>query len=655
MSINWLVGKMSLIVILLLSIVASCVVGSINGNAYSNKIGKSISMASPIEVYRIRLYANGGEGSNYIHWDDNDNYYEILVKYTWDTSMIEVPSRLNYVFAGFFSVRDPIQGKSGVQYVDKDNKRVGDFAEAHVNFYAAWYPTRVRVKLDNNAGNDSVSNFSKMLRMTYKTFYPVKDIDQNELKYRVPNRAGYIFEGYWTTPEGDGEKYYNSSFMQPNYNTFNFMNWQLPESSDPDMPAYTLYARWNLSNLSTTIRLYDNNGSDKYSVIVAKYGQDLPTLSIDLPVRVGYTFVGYYSTADYIKGKQYYDANLQSVSKWDKLDTDFELYAGWLPRQILIALNHNGGVFGTSVVSVAYGELVVSFGSVPYKSDDNGNSMIFLGYWDEYEDVQYYDEKMNGVGVYTKLSSITLYARWITSVYSVYMDINGGYWSLNVGNLPKVEATIGEKLPVVFYRPKRDGYDFVGFFNNLEPEPDTDKSYYDANMLSNNVYDIYDDVTLYARWQPKVFALTLDLQGGSSIVDQSRSTKITLSVQYNEVLPDISEIVESMVKADHSFVGFYTKPINGDIWYNYKGTSTVVYTMQKDTTIYAFWQSLVYKPNGNINNMSGQDVNLQDVLVVGGGVLIVFVALGAIVLFVVHAKAKKSRDRRDTGGGIRRR
>lgn len=99
----------------------------------------------------------------------------------------------------------------------------------------------------------------------------------------------------------------------------------------------------------------------------------------------------------------------------------------------------------------------------------------------------------------TVSAPITLYAQW-TEAKTVTFDVQGG------SEIAAQQVQTG-KSAVRPENPERVGYAFAGWYTSA----DTSGSEYDFTAAVN------DDVTLYAKWTPNMYAVTFDSQGGSSV------------------------------------------------------------------------------------------------------------------------------------------
>ncbi len=127
----------------------------------------------------------------------------------------------------------------------------------------------------------------------------------------APTRTGYEFTGY----SRDGIFYYDANLKS-------VRNFDKQED-------YTLYANWKAR--TTTVTLNPQGGTNGTAQVTATYEKAMPTgENIVAPTRDGYTFEGYYSSANG-KGTQYYNADMTSKRSWNKDANSTTLYAYWKP------------------------------------------------------------------------------------------------------------------------------------------------------------------------------------------------------------------------------------------------------------------------------------------------------------------------------------
>ena len=129
------------------------------------------------------------------------------------------------------------------------------------------------------------------------------------------------------------------------------------------------------ADLSMRVTFGKNGGTGGDDYVTATYGQPMPTPRT-APIKTGWTFGGYWDTINADAsgkplGKQYYDANMQSVRNWDKT-TAVTLWAKWTVR---VSFGKNGGTGGDDYVTVTYNQ------SFPTRTMPTRPGFSFGGYW----------------------------------------------------------------------------------------------------------------------------------------------------------------------------------------------------------------------------------------------------------------------------------
>jgi hypothetical protein len=131
--------------------------------------------------------------------------------------------------------------------------------------------------------------------------------------------------------------------------------------------------------------------------------------------------------------------------------------------------------------------------------------------------VFYYNAEMKSVCNYDKTSDYTIFANWEAHTTTVVFDPQGG----NNYGATRVTATFSAAMPTEGVQaPQRQGYTFGGYYSKANGQG---TQYYTADMTSARNWDIDErlldpqvtEVTLYAKWIPLTYTVTLDPQGGT--------------------------------------------------------------------------------------------------------------------------------------------
>ena len=195
-----------------------------------------------------------------------------------------------------------------------------------VNSAHTWYDYATDITLDLQGGSDG----STSVTATVGSAMPSAS---------MPTRTGYTFGGYFTAADGGGTQYYNADGTSANNMII-------------DGPT-TLYAKWTPNTY--TITLDPNGGSDGTESVGIEYGQTAPNSDgignpyfvITNPIRLGYTFLGWFTT----DGKELIDiygrllaldgyTDNTPLNIWIHLD-NVTLYAHWTPAAAQLC-RHSG-------------------------------------------------------------------------------------------------------------------------------------------------------------------------------------------------------------------------------------------------------------------------------------------------------------------------
>jgi uncharacterized repeat protein (TIGR02543 family) len=419
----------------------------------------------------------------------------------------------------------------------------------------------------------------------------------------VPVRKGHTFDSWNTKPDGD---------------SIAFNDYTVQDAADID----ALFAQWTVNEYTLT---FDANGgtvSPTNKTVI--FGDTVGTLP--LPIRNGYTFDKWITKIDGTG----VDYNANTV--YD-IDSSTTVYAQWKAEQYMLNFNINYPE-GTSPASIAvtYNSPV---GTLPLPTRRG----YTFNRWNSNPDGSgdtYYDTTRYILG-----ADLTLYAQWTSSTYSLYFHsqceipnpaMRKVTYNTSVGTLP----ALGSRPHYTSYSwntlPDGSGTEYVDgdlylidadtiFFAVWRGEQSTlsfDINYVGGiNPSSRNVYygtavgelpslartgfvgewntradgtgETYTEstvytaegnTTLYAQWTPKTFLLKYAPQGGTGV-------PVYKSVTFGNPVGTLA----TPSKDYYTFNEWNTSPIgDGDTYDN-----NTVYSINKDTTIYAIWTGFSYK------------------------------------------------------------
>jgi uncharacterized repeat protein (TIGR02543 family) len=359
---------------------------------------------------------------------------------------------------------------------------------------------------------------------------------------------GYTFAG-WATTAGGNVVYANGASLAMGEN------------------SVTLYAKWNANSYTVT---YNGNGNSGGSTIPSEHTFDIAkTLNANGFTRVGYTFVGWGigpmdTTPAYVN-----QANV--INLVSQQGGTITLYAIWTPTVYNIVYDANGGTGTMSNQTLAY------LSSAPLRP----NNYILTGKtfrgWSTTQAnadagiVAYADG-----AVYTMSTpdNKTLYAAWNSSSYTISFNPNAGGVT---GSMPPQNLPFGQTANLNANTYARLGYVFLGWANTQFGA----KAFNDGASFTMNS----EGANLYAKWDPIVYSVVYNANGGSSAPAPNPATY------------DVSFVIPSSepIRAGYSFLGWALSPTAGTTDF-VSDQSVINLTINNGATInlYAIWQ-----PNTN--------------------------------------------------------
>jgi uncharacterized repeat protein (TIGR02543 family) len=235
---------------------------------------------------------------------------------------LPTPTRAGYTFLGWFTSAE------GGEQVTASTVMTD---EGDVTLYAQWEVAYRVIDLEHNDGT------GQFTRMTFVSGLPYGQLP-------VLTQTGYAFDGWWTKEVGGQQV--------------------TAESIVPS--AGTLYAHWH--QVSSYEICYDANGGTGAPAAQEKALDADLVLASDVPVRAGYTFLGWgIDPADTTPSYQPGEVYGQSAS--------LTLYAVWTANTYTVAFQGNGGYCGTASKTVTYGS---TYGQLPTPTR---SGYTFLGWY----------------------------------------------------------------------------------------------------------------------------------------------------------------------------------------------------------------------------------------------------------------------------------
>ncbi len=316
------------------------------GDVYTANSDLKLYAIWKINTFTVTYDTNGGSTT----LGDQTKYYgqDLTLRTT-------VPSRSGYYFVGWNTNKN----SSSATYHPGDVYK----SESDLKLYAIWTTTTYTVSYNMNGGTGSINSQTKISNVELK------------LTTTVPKRTGYEFIGWNTNKNATTAQYNPGGSYTYNGNT-------------------TLYAVWK--GITYTVSYDMNGGSGEIDSQTKLYDQNL-TLSAIVPVRTGYTFLGWSTDANAEK------ADHQPVGTYTD-NKDAVLYAVWKPYTYLITYMLNGGSGTVENQTKEYDKDLILSSVVPTRENYR-----FIG-WNTDANAQ--TAQYQSGGTFTQNSDATLYAIW---------------------------------------------------------------------------------------------------------------------------------------------------------------------------------------------------------------------------------------------------
>ena len=461
-------------------------------------------------VYYLDIYRLGHR--SYAYYADGEVYCEsATVEEQTYLSAPEAPSKTGYTFNGWYAYNLP------------DSSEDFDPSLPVIGTTAATFPYR----LDENVvfyaiftPNVYTATFdvnggkplaSKTQNVTYDTpFVPA-----------AAKRDGYTFVG-WKDDDGNVFK----SLAQWKY----------------DYPV-TLTAQWSLNTYEI---IYNLNGGTNNKNNPATYTIESDTVTLVTPARTAYSFAGWFTDRNFTNEI----TEIAAGSFGNKT-----VYAKWTPVVYDIIYELDGGANDENNPTTYTVETPTIEFAAPSKTGYTFNG------W-------YAEKDFSGDNVtelpQSSYGNVTLYAKWTANKYTItYLDTKLITETKNTFVYAKGETyvqsvTYDKNYDLINY--ERTGYAKTGWFNGDE-------------KFDGGIWNLTNDVTLYADWQIVTYNITYVLNGGETIGENP--TKYTIESQ---------DITLAAPTGKHTFVGWYKDEA-------LKEKITVITNRSfGDITLYADWQ-----------------------------------------------------------------
>ncbi len=359
-----------------------------------------------------------------------------------------------------------------------------------------------------------------------------------DLMLTAPVKEGYIFKGWYDNELFNGQ---SISIISKG------------ESGDK-----TFYAKWGETekNQIYLISFITNGGLLLDQPINYDGSQDIV---LPIPTKEGYIFDGWYETNDFTgdvvdKIEKGSTGNKVYYAKWSEIPT---------PETYYITFVTNGGILLEYFIS--YDETQEIVLPTPTKA-----GYTFEGW---YETSDFTDNVINKLEKGTT-GNKALFAKWEATMYLIT-------YITNKGNLSNAPVNYNILQTVILPTPTRDGYRFVGWYDNAQ---------FNGNAITSILEGSIGNKEFYAKWEKVSYLISYNTNGGVL-----NNAPVNYDITQNVVLP-------IPTKKGYNFVGWY----DNDQFIGDKITSISEGSIG-DKEFFAKWEKEIYTITFVLNGGSLSD------------------------------------------------
>lgn len=348
--------------------------------------------------------------------------------------------------SGLKDIISPIPSKAGYTFTGWDQLLPSVMPAENLTLKAVYSINQYMIFFNSNGGS---------------TVNPIKQDYQSLVESPIgPTREGYTFDGWYS--DSDLTQAYVFIVMP---------------STDIE-----LFAKWQINTY--TLQLNDEFGSMVYSNTF-EYGADLSDVSMTIPEKTGYTFIGW--SAELPETMPAKDCILSMVYKINQYSILFDSNGG----SNIYAMTQN---YDTNVLP-------------PLEPTKEGYS--FIGWYSDAVLTELYSFIM------MPAEDMTLYAKWEINSYTISFDSQGGSFVVDISQL--YQTAIIEPTS-----PLKEGYTFGGWYS-------------DVNYGQAFMFDLMpgEDTILYAKWNINAYTL--------QFIDSDGTVLYTNDYDFGSDLGDVIE------------------------------------------------------------------------------------------------------------------
>ncbi len=482
--------------------------------------GKTLDLyAVYANQYTVLYYTNGGTGGPTPNIQTKISGIDYIISST-------KPTKADSVFLGWST--NP--SATTPEYVGGDIYN----QDANLTLYAVWADVTVKITY-NSMGGSPVASQEKAVNATITL-------------QGTPVLIGSVFQGWSTRPNGKVE--------------------YTPGSQYSGKTDLKLYAIWSAITYRIT---YDANGGELPSPLQDEsncrktYGLYYQIQNAK-PSREGYEFVGWSRDPNALAPDKNY-----APGSWYTENADLTLYAVWEAGKYSIVYDANGGTNTPETQILEKNKDATITNNKPTRE-----GYEFVG-WSTSNSASESEVQYRSGEKYTDRTSITLYAVWKQSTYTITYNASGG------SPTPASQTKkYGENIRITSIKPTKANSNFAGWSTSVEAKQ--------IDYYPNQVYQENSSVTLYAVWMESLsfYNIYYDANGGQGEPQSAqilKGTNATISMQ-------------KPTREGYEFLGWSTNKQATTAQY----TPGSTYTAQTDLELYAIWKakslSLIIDPNG---------------------------------------------------------
>ncbi len=437
----------------------------------SKEGGTKVTSASVAKMTStVTLYAHWQPGSYTVSFNANGGTSETDSKsvfYLSEYGELPIPSRDGYTFVGWFT-----SATGGTQIYATSSVQVTD----HQILYARWNVNTYTITFDTQSDESAFEG----IKVTFDT--AVGGLP-------VPFKTGYAFTGWYTALENGTQ-----IFSDTVYKT----------GSD-----IMLYATWTPVEYEI---IFDINGGDGENISKKVFFDDIYG-ELPVPSKLGYEFRGWVTSKDISDSDALVYVSHDTVMKTPGTVT---VYAYWIPKQINITFDANGGSINDAGGNATDGTLTdryiydAKYNILPIATRPGYN---FIAWKTES------DEVITKDSIVKLAEDSVLVAVWKAKEYEITLDTNGGVF---------IDADTSLKINVVYDStypnlptPTRQGYRFIGW-----------KTVNNNHAFTGAAVKILSNQSFVAEWVPVKSYVLFNAGLGTVEID---SKSVVFDAQYGDL------------------------------------------------------------------------------------------------------------------------